>query len=75
MQKSVGDAGGVVVEGPHTRKDKLELDQLLRDLIKQRPLKDTSVNVDPECHVPTHSGDILCCCTRAQYFCNVKYIC
>ena len=74
VQGCVEDAGGVVVEGPYTRQDKAELDQLLRDLIKKRPLKDTSVNVDLR-PVPTQSGDFLCCCTHAQYFCNVVYIC
>ena len=74
VQECVGDAGGVVVEGPHTQTDKVELDQRLRDLIKKRPEQDTPVNVDPQ-PVPAHSGDFLCCCTHAQYFCNVIYIC
>lgn len=74
VQECVGDAGGVVVEGPHTQTDKVELDQRLRDLIKKRPEQDTPVNVDPQ-PVPAHSGDFLCCCTLAQYFCNVIYIC
>lgn len=56
VQECLNDAGGGVIEGPHTRQDKVDLDQLLRDLIKKRSLQESTVNVARQ-PLPTLSGD------------------